>query len=43
MRPVKLGPGEIEEIVELDLSDDEQAALDASSEAVREVVSVLTT
>src|ERR671937_2647784 len=40
---VKLGPGGIEEIIELDLSDDEQAALNASSEAVREVVGVLTT
>src|ERR1700741_5241358 len=41
--PCKLGPGGIEEIVELDLTDDEQAALNASSEAVREVVGVLTT
>ncbi len=41
--PCKLGPGGIEEIVELDLSDDEQAALQASSDAVREVVGVLTT
>jgi malate/lactate dehydrogenase len=40
---VKLGPGGIEEIIELDLSDEEQQALKASSEAVREVVSVLTT
>jgi malate dehydrogenase len=40
--PVKLGRRGIEEIVELDLSDDEQEALQASSEAVREVVGVLT-
>jgi malate dehydrogenase len=41
--PVKLGPHGIEQIVELDLSDDERAALERSSSAVREVVSVLTT
>src|SRR3954471_11515492 len=41
--PVKLGPSGIEQIVELDLSDDERAALKASSDAVREVVGVLTT
>ena len=41
--PCKLGPAGMEEIVELDLSDEEQAALEASSEAVREVVGVLTT
>ena len=40
--PVKLGGGGIEEIVELELSDDERAALDDSAAAVREVVSVLT-
>jgi malate dehydrogenase len=39
--PVKLGAGGIEEIVELDLSDDERAALEASAGAVREVVGVL--
>jgi malate dehydrogenase len=39
--PVKLGAGGIEEIVELDLSDDEQEALEHSAEAVREVVGVL--
>jgi malate dehydrogenase len=41
--PVKLGARGIEQIVELDLTDDERAALKTSSEAVREVVGVLTT
>jgi len=39
--PVKLGRGGVEEIVELELSDDEQAAFSASAEAVRDVVGVL--
>ena len=39
--PVKLGSGGIEEIVELDLTGGEQAALQASADAVREVVGVL--
>jgi malate dehydrogenase len=39
--PVKLGAGGIEEIVELDLSDDERQALEQSADAVREVVGVL--
>jgi malate dehydrogenase len=39
--PAKLGSGGIEEIVELELTDGEQAALAASAEAVREVVGVL--
>ena len=39
--PVKLGAAGIEAIVELDLTDGEQAELDASTEAVREVVAVL--
>jgi malate dehydrogenase len=39
--PVKLGAGGVEEIVELDLGDDERAALDASADAVRDVVGVL--
>jgi malate dehydrogenase len=39
--PVKLGAGGIEEIVELDLSDDERAELERSADAVREVVGVL--
>jgi malate dehydrogenase len=39
--PIKLGASGIEEIVELELTDEEQAALQASAEAVREVVGVL--
>ena len=39
--PVKLGAGGIEEIVELELSDEEREAFDASASAVREVVGVL--
>ena len=39
--PVKLGAGGIEEIVELELSEDERRMLAASPEAVREVVGVL--
>jgi malate dehydrogenase len=39
--PVKLGAGGIEEIVELELDDAEREALNASAEAVREVVGVL--
>jgi malate dehydrogenase len=39
--PVKLGASGIEEIVELELTEEEQAALQASAEAVREVVGVL--
>jgi malate dehydrogenase len=41
--PVKLGAAGIEQIVELDLTDEEQQLLEASSAAVREVVGVLTT
>jgi malate dehydrogenase len=40
--PVKLGSGGIEAVYELDLSKDEQAMLDASAGAVREVVDLLT-
>jgi malate dehydrogenase len=40
--PVKLGARGIEEIVDLDLTADERAALDESAAAVRDVVSVLT-
>jgi malate dehydrogenase len=39
--PVKLGASGIEEIVSLELSGEEQAGLDASAGAVREVVGVL--
>jgi malate dehydrogenase len=39
--PVKLGAAGIEEIIELDLTDDEQRLLHESAEAVREVVGVL--
>jgi malate dehydrogenase len=39
--PAKLGAGGVEEIVELDLSEDERAELADSAEAVREVVGVL--
>jgi malate dehydrogenase len=41
--PVKIGRGGIEEIVELELSEDEQTMLNESADAVREVVGVLTT
>jgi malate dehydrogenase len=40
--PVKLGAGGIEEVVELELSEDEQTMLNESADAVREVVGVLT-
>jgi malate dehydrogenase len=41
--PVKLGAAGIEAIYQLDLTDDEQALLKKSSDAVREVVGVLST
>jgi malate dehydrogenase len=40
--PAKLGAGGIEEIVELDLTEQERAWLDESAAAVRDVVGVLT-
>jgi malate dehydrogenase len=39
--PVKLGAGGIEEIIELDLTDEERGWLEESAAAVREVVGVL--
>jgi malate dehydrogenase len=39
--PVKLGAAGVEEIIELDLSEDEQRLLHESAEAVRDVVGVL--
>ena len=39
--PVKLGAGGVEEIVELDLSEEEQRLLHESADAVRDVVGVL--
>jgi malate dehydrogenase len=41
--PVKLGAGGVEEIVELDLTEQEQGWLQESAAAVREVVGVLST
>ena len=41
--PVKLGAGGVEEILEIDLSEQERQWLDESAAAVREVVGVLTT
>jgi malate dehydrogenase len=41
--PVKLGRSGIEQIVELDLSDEERSAFQASADAVRDVVGVLST
>jgi malate dehydrogenase len=41
--PVKLGRGGIDEVVELELSEEEQTMLNESADAVREVVGVLTT
>ena len=41
--PVKLGSKGIEQIVEVDLDDAEQEALGKTADAVRDVVSVLTT
>src|SRR5919197_3170873 len=41
--PVKLGAGGIEEVVELELTEEERRGLEASAAAVRDVVGVLTT
>jgi malate dehydrogenase len=40
--PVKLGAGGVEDVVELELTDVEQAELEKSADAVRDVVRVLT-
>jgi malate dehydrogenase len=40
--PVKLGAGGVEEIIELDLTEQERTWLQESADAVREVVGVLT-
>jgi malate dehydrogenase len=40
--PVKLGAAGVEQVIELELAGPEQAAMEASAEAVREVVGVLT-
>jgi malate dehydrogenase len=39
--PVKLGAGGIEEIIEINLTDEEQAALNNSAGAVRELIDIL--
>ncbi len=39
--PVRLGAGGVEEIIEFDLTDEEQAALASSADAVRELVEVM--
>ncbi len=39
--PVKLGAGGVEQIIKINLTDDEQAALDRSAASVRELVEVM--
>jgi malate dehydrogenase len=39
--PVRLGRGGVEKVIELELTDDERAALDRSAEAVRELMDSL--
>ncbi len=39
--PVKLGAGGIEEIIEVDLADDEAAALKRSADSVQELVDIM--
>ncbi|MDA8216072.1 MAG: malate dehydrogenase, partial [Dehalococcoidales bacterium] len=41
--PVKLGLGGVEEIIQLKLSDEEQAGLQKSAQAVRELVDLMKT
>jgi malate dehydrogenase len=39
--PVRLGSGGVEQVVELDLSEEERSLLQGSADAVREVVAIL--
>jgi malate dehydrogenase len=39
--PVKLGAGGVEEIIEIDLTEDEKSQLDKSADAVKELVEAL--
>jgi malate dehydrogenase len=39
--PVKLGAGGAEEVVQLELTEDERAALQRSAESVKELVGVM--
>jgi malate dehydrogenase len=39
--PVKLGAGGAEEVIQLDLTDDERAALQRSADSVKELVGVM--
>jgi len=39
--PAKLGAGGVEEILELDLTEPEQAALRRSADSVRELIAVM--
>lgn len=39
--PVKLGAGGVDEIVQIELSDDERTALDKSAASVRELLAVV--
>ncbi len=39
--PIKLGAGGVEEIIEVELTDSESAALKASADAVQELVDIM--
>ncbi len=39
--PVKLGAGGVEEVIQLELTDDERAALQRSADSVKELVGVM--